>query len=176
MKIIDFVQGLTFHKTSKNSQFYQDLKRILDFSKVPFFDPCCVGDTVANNGPFPVRYLDGVLQTVNDGDWVDFVASNGVLVNITQDTSKTTTVVADGNRGVITTVALTDAADTSFEFTFTNSKIVAGSVIQLTGLNSGTGVLNTTITSIGTGTCVLRVQNVGTAAFNSLVEIHYLIS
>jgi len=170
------VQGLTFHKTSKNSQFFKDLKKIFDFSSIPYFDPCCIGDTVRDGGPFPVRYLSGVLQTLSDGVWVDFVAQNGTLADVTQITTKTTTVVANGDRGVITTVALTDAADTSFEFTFTNSKIYSTSVIQLTGLNSGTGVLNTTITSIGSGSCVIRVENVGVAVFNSLVKIHYLIS
>lgn len=95
---------------------------------------------------------------------------------ITQITSKTTTVVLDKSAGVITTVALTDAADTSFEFTFTNSLLVATSVVQLTVENSGTGVGVATVTSLGAGTGVIRVNNVGVAAFNSVLKIHFTVS
>lgn len=94
---------------------------------------------------------------------------------ITQITSGTTTVVKNASRGTITTVALTTAADASFQFTFTNSTITATSVILLTGLDSGNGVINTSLVSQGSGTCVIRVTNTGTAAFNSLVKIHFVV-
>lgn len=94
---------------------------------------------------------------------------------VTQLTSATTTVVSNYARGVITTVALTTAADASFEFTFTNSTIKTGSVILLTGLTAGTGVVHPALVSVGNGTCVIRVTNVGTAAFNALAKIHYVV-
>lgn len=95
---------------------------------------------------------------------------------VTQGTSKTTGVTANTSNTVITTFALTDAADTSFEFTFTNSKILTTSNIQITEVNSGTGVCKATITSISAGSCVIRVNNTGVAAFNSLVKLHVLVA
>lgn len=95
---------------------------------------------------------------------------------VTQGTSKTTAVVSNTSNTVITTVALTDAADTSFEFTFTNSKILTTSNIQITEVNSGTGVCKATITSISAGSAVIRVNNTGVAAFNSLVKLHVLVA
>lgn len=103
----------------------------------------------------------------------DLISDKGV---VTQGTSKTTAVVSNTLNTVITTVALTDAADTSFEFTFTNSKILTTSNIQITEVNSGTGVCKATITSIAGGSCVIRVNNTGVAAFNSLVKLHVLVS
>lgn len=95
---------------------------------------------------------------------------------VTQITSKTTEVTLNKPAGVITTVALTDAADTSFQFTLTNSTIATTSVVQLTAVNSGAGVAVVTVTSIAAGSAVIRVSNIGTAAFNSLLKIHFTIS
>jgi len=95
---------------------------------------------------------------------------------VTQATSKTTGVTLDTHSGVITTVALTDAADTSFTFTLTSAKILAGSIIQLTPVNAGNGIVNLSIVSITAGSAVIRVANVGTAALNSLIKIHFRIS
>ena len=59
----------------------------------------------------------------------DLISDKGV---ITQITSKTTGVTSNTLNTVITTVALTDAADTNFSFTFTNSDITTASNIQIT--------------------------------------------
>jgi len=76
MKIIDFVQGLTFHKTSKESQFYQDLKKILDFSSVTLFDPCC---SVAGTSAQPTRVnpLTNALETFDGTNWIEFGNGGG---------------------------------------------------------------------------------------------------
>jgi hypothetical protein len=144
---------------------------------VPFYDKCCptsslslpvkavVADNVAT-----LKYFDSTTE-----DWEE-VSPIVAAVTATQITSKTTAVVANGVKGVITTVALTDALDTAFTFTLTNSKIVSTSVIQLTALNSGNGIAHVSIVSIATGSAVIRVSNVGVAAFNSLLKIHFNIT
>ena len=297
MKIIDFQKGLSFHRDSKDSIFFRDLKRIFDFSGIVYLDPCCPSSGV----PFqPLRFNPdtGIIETFDGTDWVPaesnfqaledgtaaapalaFVSdtdtgifkpfanavgisaggtsilevhpngigivgqsqissglvgvpsysfstdsetgmylvglaqigfsANGTLIStitstglhtadlgelvlnagvtmtgklisdkgtITQIATKVTTVVLDKPAGVITTVALTDAADTSFEFTLSNTQILTSSVMHLTTLNSGTGVAHATITSIAAGSAVIRVNNVGIAAFNSAIKIHFTIS
>lgn len=71
MKIIDFVQGLTFHKTSKESKFYKELKKIFSFSNIPFYDPCC---PEAFEGS-PVKMTEG-LESLVDGVWTPVPAGS----------------------------------------------------------------------------------------------------
>lgn len=72
MKIIDLQKGLTFHRTSKDSVFYSNLKKILDFSSVSYVDPCCTEGVTT----FPLRANtagDNSLE-YNDGtDWLPFI-------------------------------------------------------------------------------------------------------
>ena len=111
--------------------------------------------------------VDGLL--IKDG------GITATKADITQITSKVTTVVANGPSGIITTFALTDVTDTEFSFTFTNSFITAASVILLTvDMNGGTGHAHTEITP-GVGTSTITVTNVGTASFNSAIKIGYLV-
>ena len=170
MKIIDFPSGLTFHKRSQESEFYTELKKILNLSRITFFDPCCLPAEGA--AIYPTRVNNGVLEAFNGSAWVAAVSKDVV----TQITSKTTGVALNVNAGVVTTVALTDAADTSFQFTVTNSLVSATSNIQLSVVNSGAGVAVATVTSIGSGSFVVRVNNAGVAAFNSVLKLHFLIS
>jgi len=95
---------------------------------------------------------------------------------VTQGTSKVTGVTADARNVVITTVALTDAADTTFKFTLTNSKITTASNIQLTSAYAGTtGVVQVSHEGAGSGSVVIRVANVGVAVLNALTKIHVLV-
>lgn len=94
---------------------------------------------------------------------------------VTQATSKTTAVESNTLNTVITTVALTDAADAAFSFTFTNSKITTASNIQVTCLNSGNGLAVVNVTSVAGGSAVLKVTNAGTAAFNSAIKLNVLV-
>jgi hypothetical protein len=140
---------------------------------VPFNDTCNLDCPVPLGQP--VRVLANVLSTYNGEEWIT-LSSVASAVTVTQETSKTTAVVANGSKGVVTTVALTDALDTAFVFTLTNSSILPTSVIQLTPLNSGTGIAHLGIVSIGTGSAVIRVSNVGVAPFNAALKIHFNIS
>lgn len=90
---------------------------------------------------------------------------------VTQATSKTTAVESNTLNTIITTVALTDAADAAFSFTFTNSKITATSnVVPTVNMNGGNGKALITVTP-GAGSATVTVTNVGTAAFNSAIKI-----
>ncbi len=102
----------------------------------------------------------------------DLISDKGT---VTQGTSKTTAVESNTLNTVITTVALTDAADTAFSFTFTNSKITTASNIQVTCLNSGNGLAVVNVTSVAGGSAVLKVTNAGTAAFNSAIKLNVLV-
>lgn len=96
---------------------------------------------------------------------------------VTQGTSKTTAVVANALNVVITTVALTDAADTGFKFTLTNSKITTASNVMLTGIYAGTqGDVLVTHEGAGSGSVVIRVKNVGTQALNAAMKVGVLVA
>ena len=173
-------RGLTVKRTEEQAreQNLFDLERYWKETAnklfVPFSDTCDEACPVPVGQP--VRVLADVLETYDGTEWVD-LNSVADAVTTTQATSKTTAVVANGAKGVITTVALDDAAGAYFQFTLTNSSIIPTSVIQLTGLNSGTGQLAVSLVSIGTGSAVIRVGNADNSeAFNSLVKIHFNIS
>lgn len=102
---------------------------------------------------------------------------NGTPANVTQSTSDTTGVTANGTSGQITTVALTLAAAGSFSFTVTNSNVESTSLIQLTSVYGGTnGFPVVKITSIGAGSFVIMVLNAGAASLNAALTINYQIS
>jgi hypothetical protein len=59
MKIIDFPVGLTFHVRSQDSEFYKEFKKILNVSRIAWFDPCCPA-----NDLLPVAFdtVSGVIE------------------------------------------------------------------------------------------------------------------
>jgi hypothetical protein len=95
------------------------------------------------------------------------------LKQVTQITSKTTAVRCNAFNGTITTVALTDAANATFNFTFNNTKIKAISNVQLTGIYTGTGSPSVRLASQTDGSCVVTVTNEGTAVLNALLKINF---
>lgn len=98
------------------------------------------------------------------------------IKTVTQATSKTTGVEINAKNGVITTVALTDALDTKFEFVVTNNKIYPESNVQLTAKYAGTtGVPHVYLKSVGRFTCTIVVANVGVAALNAAVSINMTV-
>ena len=95
---------------------------------------------------------------------------------VTQLTSKTTGVTLSALNGVITTVALTDAADASFEFVVTNTKVTTASNIQLTPIYAGTtGAIVTRVKSVANGSFVVLVTNVGTAVLHAVAKVQFLV-
>ena len=97
------------------------------------------------------------------------------LKAVTQLTSKTTGVTMNAKNGSITTVALTDALDTEFEFVVNNDKVYPDSNIQLTAVYGGTGVPVVSVVSRSNFTFTVRVANVGVAAFNAVMGINVSI-
>jgi len=97
------------------------------------------------------------------------------LKAVTQLTSKTTGVTMNTKNGIITTVALTDSANTEFEFVVANKKVYPDSNIQLTAVYGGTGVPVVSVVSRGTFTFTVRVANVGVAPFNAAMGINVSI-
>lgn len=96
-------------------------------------------------------------------------------VEVTQLSVKTAAVFANAVQGVINTVALTDAANTEFDFTVNNTKVKVGSIILLETQYGGqaNGLPSAYIRSIANGSFVVQVRNVGTAALNALTRIHF---
>ena len=184
--------------------FRKAFRDFLGYLNVPYYDPCC-SDTPVLFAPIRYNTEDETSEYYNGTDWTPYgessdtatfgtisesVAGEGVTVDgvllkdggvviskdtQTQLTSKTTTVVSNSPAGVITTVALTDAADTSFTFTLTNSFIVGTSVVLPTvNMNGGNGHAHVEIVP-GTGSATVTVTNIGTAAFNSAIKIGFLV-
>ena len=90
-------------------------------------------------------------------------------------------VTTNGDAGIITTGALSTAADTwEAAVTVTNSKVVAGSTILLT-VNTMTGTIGTNgvpaavVTAKATGSYTLRIGNIGTAALSGAFTIGYRV-
>lgn len=102
---------------------------------------------------------------------------NVAKADVTQLTSITTGVTANGSAGVITTVASTLAADLSATFTLSNSKLLANSVVMVQVAYGGTAAGNpiVVLNSVSNGSCDMILTNAGTAALDAVVEIHYLI-
>lgn len=95
--------------------------------------------------------------------------------SVTQSSSITTGVSVEGDAGVITTVSSTLAIDSNASFTVTNSFARAGSTILLTPEYTGNGSPVFSITSRSNGSFVVKLKNLGNAALNAVIRLHYLI-
>lgn len=114
-----------------------------------------------------------IADAIATGDGISSVVSDYAAV--TQLTNKTTAVESNTHSTTITTVALTDAADASFSFTFTNDKITATSqVLPTVNMNSGNGKAIIHVTPAA-GSATVTVTNAGTAAFNSAIKIGLVV-
>ncbi len=91
-------------------------------------------------------------------------------------TEATAAVTASGNAGIITTSALTTAAGTSLDIAWTNTRIAATSVVQLTHVGgTNTKFINLKVVP-GAGSAVLTIQNDDLlAALNGTVKIAYMV-
>jgi hypothetical protein len=96
--------------------------------------------------------------------------------NVTQGTSKTTAVPITTFTGIITTVALSDAANGAFSFDVTNAAIAATNVVLVSvDQNSSTGFAVVAAASAA-GKFTVKVKNVdASAALNAAIKIHYTV-
>jgi len=90
-------------------------------------------------------------------------------------------VTANGDFGIITTGALTTAADTwEAAVTFTNDRIAAGSAIELT-VNAMTGTVGTNgvpaaiVTARTAGSATVRIGNIGANALSGAFSFSYRV-
>lgn len=94
----------------------------------------------------------------------------------TQGTSKTTAVPITTYAGIITTVALSDAANASFSFDVTNSAIAATNVVLVSVDENGSTGFAVVAAASATGKFTVKVKNVdASAALNAAIKIHYTI-
>lgn len=109
----------------------------------------------------------------------DLVTTNAAAV--ANATIAANAVTTQGDSGIITTGALTTAADTwEAAITWTSAKIAATSVILLT-VNTMTGTIGTNgvahavVTAKTAGSCTLRIGNIGANALSGAFTIGYRI-
>ena len=99
------------------------------------------------------------------------------IKEVVQSSSKTTAVTANGYDGIVTTVSLVDAADTSFNFTVNNDKVQETSTIMLTPVYAGTtGDVKAVLVSQTKGSFVVKVSNVGVAVLNTVAKIQFKVT
>ena len=132
--------------------------------------------TISNAPPAfpPLIPGDSTLQTLE-------VQSKAKIqkVNVTQQTSTTTSVIANGNSGTITMVASTLASQGTEAFTVNNSSCATDSTVMVnTVAYTGTGataVISVGVTAIAQGSFQIRVGNASGAPLNGVLSIAYLI-
>jgi hypothetical protein len=95
--------------------------------------------------------------------------------NVTQLTAITTAVTVNANNGIITTVSSTLGAGSNAAFTVNNSKVLATSRILLTAEHPGAGIPILITETITNGSFAIRIYNLGSAAFNNVVKISFII-
>ena len=95
--------------------------------------------------------------------------------NVTQITAISTAVTVNANNGIITTVSSTLGAGSNAAFTVNNSKVLATSRILLTAEHPGAGIPVLITETLTNGSFDIRIYNLGSAAFNNVINISYLI-
>ncbi|MBP9793782.1 MAG: hypothetical protein KBC56_07275 [Flavobacterium sp.] len=98
------------------------------------------------------------------------------LIQITQETSKTTAVEANVYSAQINTFAVTEAAGAEFSFTVNCNKLYDDAFPQVGVVYAGTGTPYVTVVSRTRFSCVLKVKNIhSSAAFNGSVGIFFKV-
>jgi hypothetical protein len=117
-----------------------------------------------------IQSQESSAQRVNTNDL-------GARADVTQITSISTGVTADGRNGVITTVASTLAADAEATLVLTNKYLSTGSLVILSIEYDGSTVSKPSamVGALADGSCNIVLSNVGTAALDAVVNVHYLI-
>ncbi len=126
---------------------------------------------VANN----MLVFDGT-EWVNSGDITPDSVTFATKVTVTQLTSITTGVTADGSAGIITTVAAATVADASDTFTVTNSSVTTTSVVvAVVSDYAGASLPNVRVNNVVAGAFDVVIQNAGAAALDQPLEISFIV-
>lgn len=105
--------------------------------------------------------------------------TNYTSLNVSTNTATSTSNAATINAqsGVITTEALTTAAGATYTMTLTNAYIQASSIVTVS-VAKGTatnGFPAVTWVTPAAGSCVIILQNVGSAALNGTIKIGFKV-
>jgi hypothetical protein len=94
---------------------------------------------------------------------------------VTQITSATTAVTLNTASGVITSFTQTIATGGKNTFAVNNSLVTASSVILVSAQYTTAGAPLVIIDSIGAGSFLVTIANIGAVALNGVVKIHFFI-
>jgi len=110
------------------------------------------------------------------------VSSDGLVAYktpVTQLTSITTGVTANGSAGVITTVSADTGAGAASAITLTNSSIKADSIVLAQVIDYagtfGTGLPVVAVDAIAAGSCDIVLMNPDAAALDNVVKIAFQV-
>jgi hypothetical protein len=104
-----------------------------------------------------------------------FGYGTGTGGTVTQDTSKSTTVVLDKVCGQITLNAAELEANTTVSFAMTNSTVAAGDVLVLNHLSGGTVGSYLLNAQCGAGSATINVRNITGGALSEAIVIAFVV-
>jgi hypothetical protein len=104
-----------------------------------------------------------------------FGYGTGTGGTVTQDTSKSTTVVLDKVCGQITLNNAELAANTTVSFAMTNSTVAAGDVLVLNHLSGGTVGSYLLNAQCGAGSATINVRNITGGALSEAIVIAFVV-
>lgn len=126
---------------------------------------------VANN----LLSFDGT-EWVNTGDITPDSVTFATKATVTQETSITTGVTADGSAGIITTFLPATAADASDTFTVSNASVTTTSVVvAVISDYTGASLPTVRVGNVAAGSFDIVVQNTGAAALDQPLEISFIV-
>lgn len=194
---IGTVSGTPTYTYSSTQAFYVNSARIIEYQDAGFDGVrfIQVNDGTSPNGQ--QIFVSDSIATLNSvaalGAYVTIGGAQTISgaktfdtplvtkANVTQATSITTGVTANGSAGIITTVSSTLAADATAEFTVTNSAVAATSVVLVSiadyaGTYGTNGIPVVNVDSIAAGSFKVDLSNVhSTNALSGVVKISYLV-
>lgn len=194
---IGAVSGTPTYTYQSTQAFYLNSARIIEYQDANYdgVRMIQVNDGFSPNGE--VVYVSNSLASISteaaSGAYVTIGGTQTITgaktfntplvtkANVTQGTSITTGVTANGSAGIITTVSASLAADATAEFTLTNSAIAATSVVLVSiadyaGTYGTNGIPMVAVDTIAAGSCKINLSNVhGTNALSGVVKITYLV-
>ena len=116
--------------------------------------------------------LANMVALPNNAATSDLISDKGT---VTQQTNVSTAVTSNTLSTKITSVSLTLTADSSGSFTFNNNKIATTSNIYVSTMYGGAGVIQAFVTAQASGSCTIKLVNVGTSTANAATVINVLV-
>ena len=138
-----------------------------------------IAKTLWANAIQSVTSTTTVTLAVNGASALGALATDRITipaVTVTQSTSITTTVAANGINGIITTVSSTLATTACAAFAVTNTAFGGGARVFLSiSAYGGTSIPYAYVSIVGSNTFTINLCNVGPGTLNNVVPINFLI-